>query len=284
VPEVRIGEGLSWPENPRWHGGCLWFTDMFAKRVCRADPDGNVTDVAVAPGNAGGLGWLPGGDLLMVSMEERRILRLAPGAAEPVVHADLSGVAGGPVNDMVVLGDGSLYAGNFGAPDPAAEPGAADAHLPTRLIHVDARGVARPVGGALRFPNGIAVDAARTRLVVAESFTGRVMEIDIAADGSLGDPRVLADLGAGANPDGLCMDAEGGVWVACLFADLVRIGPDGAIVERIATRATACALGGEDGRTLFALGATYGTFQDVYALRSRGFVETHRVAIPGFLP
>jgi sugar lactone lactonase YvrE len=253
VSRPLVFEGLAFGECPRWHGGRLWLSDIFAKRVVAVDGDGHAEVVCEVDRHPGGLGWLPDGRLLVVSMADRRVLRLDDGGL--VEHADLSAVCPGNCNDMVVDGGGNAYVGNVGYPY-AFRGQPVPVRTATRLVLVTPDGDVRPQPGTLMMPNGCAIDADGTTLVVAQSHAGRLTAYTIGEDGSLHGERVFADLPAGRdNPDGICVDAEGGMWVAdphhrCCFRVL-----DGGqlthIVDTAPWECVACALGGEDRRTLF---------------------------------
>jgi sugar lactone lactonase YvrE len=163
VPAVTfetVAGGLTFPEAPRWHDGALWVSDMHAHAVLRLEPAGTPTTVAEVPGCPSGLGFLPDGRLLVVSMHDRRVMRLdADGLRE---HADLSGLAPWHCNDMAVDANGRAYVGNFG--DDSAPPAPP---APTVLIAVEPDGQARVVADELMFPNGIAVSDGGKTLVVA---------------------------------------------------------------------------------------------------------------------
>jgi len=243
-----LASGLTFPEAPRWHDGALWFSDMHAYSVLRLDPDGTLTTMAEVPGCPSGLGFLPDGRMLVVSMHDRRVLRLDPDGLHE--HADLSKLAPWHCNDMTVDAHGRAYVGNFG--DDSAPPAPP---APTVLIAVDPDGQARAVADELMFPNGIAVTDGGQTLIVAEtrSVPGRLSAFRILPDGGLADRRVLAEFGAGELPDGIALDAAGGIWVAMPFSgEVVRVGPEGSVTERVAVdNAYAVAVGGPDGRDLF---------------------------------
>jgi sugar lactone lactonase YvrE len=221
--------------------------------VLAIDPDGGAEVVCEVENHPAGLGWLPDGRLLVVSMADRRLLRLDPDGL--VEHADLSDVCPGNCNDMVVDARGNAYVGNVGFPY-----GYRGAPVPVRsatsLVLVTADGEVRKQPGTLMCPNGSAISADGRTLVVAQSHMGRLTAYAIAGDGSLHDERVFADLPAGRdNPDGICIDAEGAVWVAdphhrcCL-----RVGDGGQLTHIVDTspyECVACMLGGDDDRTLF---------------------------------
>ena len=94
-------EGLAFGEGPRWRDGRLYYSDMHRHVVETVDLDGSRETVCEVPGRPSGLGWLPDGRMLVVSMTDRRVLRLEPGG-DLVEHADLSGLASEQCNDMVV--------------------------------------------------------------------------------------------------------------------------------------------------------------------------------------
>ena len=271
-------DGIVFGEGPRWHAGRLYFSDIKARRVESVGLDGRRETVARLPGEPSGLGWLPDGRLLVVSMEDHRLLRLDPGGLHEV--ADLTPHCGGKANDMVVDARGRAYVGNIGF-DLEAQP---IAPRPTSLVRVDPDGSVHVAARELWCPNGLAIGADGRTLVAAESAAGRLAAFDVAADGSLSGRRVFAALPEGAAPDGICVDAEDAVWVASpTTREFLRVREGGEIAERIATGeriAIACALGGPGRRTLFLVTST--TMSLAEAARGRsGRIETCEVAVPG---
>lgn len=260
-PTRTLVTGVHFGEGPRWHDGQLWFSDFHAHAVSSVSLAGDVRVEIEIDDQPSGLGWLPDGSLLVVSMLKRQLLRRAPDGTVGV-HADLSGIATFHANDMVVDAAGRAYVGNFGF-DLAAEmarvgiegvmakPGLADFALvhPDGRVEVAARGLA--------FPNGSVITPDGKTLIVAESFGQRLTAFDIAADGTLSNRRVWAPTGDRI-PDGIALDAAGRVWIANAAApECVLIAEGGAVIEVIATDQPcyACMLGGDDGRSLFMLTA-----------------------------
>ena len=245
-----LAEGFAFLEGPRWHEGKLWVSDMHDDRVLTVDLAGRRETVVEVPGRPSGLGWLPDGRLLVVSMTDRRLLRLdATGLS---VVADLSGVATFHCNDMVVDALGRAYIGNFGYDFEAGEPQRSAA-----LALVLPDGSVQVAADDLAFPNGAVITPDGRTLIVAESFGACLTAFDVAPDGSLSRRRIWAAL-QGAVPDGICLDAEGAVWLASpLSKEVLRVREGGAVVERIptATQAIACMLGGPHRCTLFVLTA-----------------------------
>lgn len=256
-----IAEGYSYVEGPRWHDGRLWFSDFYTHRVVSIDEAGNNPRVeAWVPHQPSGLGWLPDGRLLIVSMRDRTLLRREPDG-ELVVHADLSGLAAGWLNDLVVDDRGRAYVGNFGFDLMGGAPLA-----PAPLICVDADGSVSVATEPLHFPNGAVI--ADGVLVVGETFGNRISAFDIADDGTLSARRDWARFGPvpentdvaealgglALGPDGLCRDSENALWVAdALGQRAVRIVEGGQISDAIhpGTGVFAVTLGGSDGKTLF---------------------------------
>lgn len=271
-------EGIAFGEGPRWHEGRLYFSDIGAHRVEAVDPAGRRETVLELPGEPSGLGWLPDGRMLVVSMEDHRLLRADPDGVREV--ADLSPHCGGRANDMVVDARGRAYVGNIGF-DLEARP---IAPRPTGLLRVDPDGSVHVVARELWCPNGLAITADGRTLVAAESAAGRLAAFDVRADGSLGDHRVFAALPEGAAPDGICVDAEDAVWVASpTTREFLRVREGGGIAERISTGdriAIACALGGPGRRTLFLITSTTMSLAEVGQSRA-GRIETCEVAVPG---
>ena len=243
-------DNLCFGEGPRWHEGRLYFSDMHARTVNAIDMNGRAEVIAEVAASPSGLGWLPDGRMLVVSMYDRRLLRLDNGALK--LHADLSALASCHCNDMVVDGGGRAYVGNFGSDLFAGAP-----QKPAELIMVEPDGSARVVARDLMFPNGMVIPPEGKTLIVGESMGHRLTQFDIAADGSLTGQRVWAELGD-AVPDGIALDAEDAVWVASPFThELLRVKRGGEVTERIKRdqMPIACALGGPHRRTLFLLTA-----------------------------
>lgn len=244
--EARI-EGLAFPECPRWYGGRLWFSDMHAGRVGMYEPDGGVRPIVDVPGHAGGLGWLPDGRLLVVSMKDRQILRLDPGGL--VLHADLGGFAEGNANDMVVDAFGRAYVGNFGFDLDARED-----EKPSNVLLIEPNGTVHVVAEGLRFPNGMVISPDGQRLVVAESYGQRLLAFDIEPDGWLSAARVFANIAPNV-PDGICGDEAGGIWVADpVYKQVFRVIEGGEVTHAYETGdlgAYACVLGGALRRILY---------------------------------
>lgn len=273
--ELRVlFDGGAFLEGPRWREDRLWLSDMHGGQIMTVDMDGQVTAFARVPRRPSGLGWLPDGRMLAVSMSDRKVLRMESGGF--VKHADLSGLAPFECNDMVVDRQGRAYVGHFGF-DHFCH---AD-FRPASLIAVETDGSARVVAADLKFPNGTVISDDGRTLIVGESYGRRLTAFDIERDGSLSNRRVWADIGMA--PDGICLDAEGCVWVASpTERALVRVRQGGVIASRVEVgrKAIACMLGGPDRRTLFAL--TSETTQPSRALELRSArVETIAVDVPG---
>jgi sugar lactone lactonase YvrE len=263
---TTVLDGQAYLECPRWHDDRIWVVDFYTAEVVSAREDGSDRRVeAVVPEQPSGLGWLPDGRLLVVSMRDRRILRREPDGSL-AVHADLSGHVDHHVNDMVVDGLGRAYVGNFGFDLMAG----ADIET-TTLLRVDPDGSVHTVAEDLWFPNGSVITDDGV-LLVDETFGNRVSAFDIAADGSLGPRRDWARFGelppgrslAEALPagvvaaDGCGLDAEGHLWVAdALHGRAIRVREGGEIVDEVQTTSGvfACMLGGADGRTLYLCSA-----------------------------
>lgn len=249
VPELRtLMTGLALVESPRWHDGRLWFSDWGAQEVIAVDLDGGSEVVVHVPTAPFCIDWLPDGRLLIVSGGDGRVLRREPDGSL-VTHADLTGLSGHPWNDIVVDGRGNAYIGNIGFDFPV------DEFRPGIVALVTPDGAARPVADGTAFANGLVVTPDNSTLILAESYASRLTAFDIAADGSLSNRRVWADL-AGGTPDGICLDAEGAVWYGDPGAkSCVRVREGSEVLRTIALDrgCFACALGGADRRTLFLL-------------------------------
>jgi sugar lactone lactonase YvrE len=268
-------DDLCFPEGPRWRGDRLWFSDMHDRRVVTVDLAGRREARFEVPGSPSGLGWLPDGRLLVVSMSDRRLLR--EGRAGLELHADLSDLASWDCNDMVTDARGRAYVGNFGFDLHAqAKPRFAE------IVLVTPDGSARVVARDMRFPNGSVITPDGRTLIVGESTGARLTAFDIAADGSLDGRRVWAQL-EGAVPDGICLDAEGAVWVASPAGnEVLRVREGGEVTHRVTAgaRAIACMLGGPQRRHLFVCTATAMEPEACRAQRT-GRIEIAEVDVPG---
>jgi len=262
--EVRtVVSGMSFTECPRWHEGRLWFADFYTRAIYSVTEHGDDlrTEVEV-PQQPSGIGWLPDGRLLYVSMKDARVVRREPDGTE-VTHADVSAHVTGHPNDMVVDDRGRAWLGNFGFDLMAG------ADITTAgLLRVDVDGTVTRVAEDLWFPNGSVVTPDGATLLVDETFGNRVSAFDIGDDGTLGPRRDWArfgDLptsrvigealpGLVVAPDGCGLDAEGCLWVAdAVGGRAIRVREGGEVVDEVSpgTGVFACMLGGDAGTTLY---------------------------------
>ena len=249
-PRKVLIEDLVFAEGPRWRGSHLYLSDMFGHRVLRVGMDGKAETLLERRQRPSGLGPAPDGSVLVVSMLDRKVLRRAPDGGVTEL-ADLSAHVGGDTNDLLLAPGGWCYVSNFGFD----LFGGAEARL-TNLHRVDADGTITEVARDLNFPNGMVLTPDGRTLIVAETFGHALTAFDVGPRGDLSHRRIFAPLGE-RTPDGICLDAEGGVWIASFVTgEFVRVREGGDVTDVIALdgdRAVACTLGGPDGRTLFML-------------------------------
>jgi sugar lactone lactonase YvrE len=247
VLELQIlMSGLAFPESPRWHDDHLLFSDWGAHEVIAVDLEGKSEVIARVPSFPMCIDRLPDGSLLIVSADDGLLLRREPDGSL-VTHADLTGLAHHKWNDIVVDGRGNAYVNNIGFDFPGGE------FVPGIVALVSPEGSARQVAEGVAFPNGMVVTPDNSTLILAESYGNKLTAFEIAADGSLSNRRLWADLQGGA-PDGICLDAENAIW----YGDVpnkrcVRVREGGEVLETIDLDrgCFACALGGGDRKTLF---------------------------------
>jgi sugar lactone lactonase YvrE len=269
-------DGGRYYEGPRWHDGKLWFVDCIARKLLSLGLAGDCTEHAsFADDIPCGLGILPGGRIVVLTMARKRLFTFAGGQLS--LYADVSDIAAGTIDDMIVDGKGCAYVGDLGFNmPPPPDRGAAGG-----IILVMPNGTARIVAEGLRFPNGIAVSADNSRLVVAEMDGERLAEYAIEPDGGL---RFTRRLGRMKDPDGICLDRDDAVWVASFSEDaFVRIDRDGRELQRIRVpgrRAIACALGGPDRTTLFCLSAVTSP-EELRQRKSSARIDVIEVETPG---
>ena len=291
---IPLLDGLSFTECPRWRDGRLYFSDRYTRRILAVSIDGFVETYARTDGLPAGIGFLPDGRLLIASMRDRKVLRREPD--ETIVeHADLSALATGYLNDMLVDDEGYAWVGNFGFDLFGGEPACS-----TVLIRVAPDGTPAIAARDLAFPNGTVLTPdgspeGRT-LIIAETMANRLTAFTISNGvlsgrrtwAAFGDPPATTDVSkilkdAAVVPDGICLDAEGAVWVAdVLNRRVIRVAEGGAILNELMTGglcAFACMLGGDDGRTLFVCAAP--TFDETEAAaHHRSSILMTRVEVP----
>ncbi len=279
-------------EGPRWHDGAWWVSDFYRHGVFTIAPDGTETQVLEVDTQPSGLGWLPDGRLLVVSMKDQRVLRQETDGTL-VTHADLSGLITGMANDMVVDDNGRAWVGGFGfdlmgGETPVASP----------LIRVDPDGTLSVAAAELMFPNGSVITPDGSTLIVGETMGCRYSAFTIQPDGTLSDRRVWAELAptpalgsfedtigmVTVGPDGCCFDAEGQIWFAdAIGARCVRVAEGGEITDEIAMPeglgAFACMLGGDDGTTLLICAAP-DFFEQLRSEANVGVLLTATVGVP----
>ncbi|MGC2617994.1 MAG: SMP-30/gluconolactonase/LRE family protein [Acidobacteriaceae bacterium] len=287
---TTLVDGLSFTECPRWRDGRLYFSDRYTRRILALSLDGSVATYARTEGLPAGIGFLPDGRLLIASMVARKILRREHDGTI-VEHADVSALAPGRLNDMLVDDEGRAWVGNFGFDLFSGEPARS-----TVLIRVAPDGTPAIAARDLAFPNGTVLTADRKTLIIAETLANRLSAFTVS-DGGLGGRRIWAAFGdppetndvgrilagAAVAPDGICLDAEGAVWVAdVLNRRVIRVTEGGTIVQEMETDglcAFACMLGGDDGQTLFVCAAP--TFDEAEAAaHHRSSILMTRVDVP----
>lgn len=271
---VKVADGFHFLEGPRWRDNRLWISDMHGHKVHTINADGNIDTIAEVPNQPSGLGWLPDGSLVVVSMLDRKLMKISEGSLS--LHSDMSHLTPFQCNDMVIAKDGTAYVGNFGADN-------AESNIKkTCLIAVSPEGEAKICASDLLFPNGTVITEDGKELIVGETFGGTLTSFKISKPGELINKSNWANvmpkryqiitsiirflnisLKESSNipfpvPDGICLDADYGIWVASpTTSEVIRYKKGGQITDRIATPnpAYACMLGGENGKELYILTA-----------------------------
>jgi sugar lactone lactonase YvrE len=263
--------GLKFPEGPRWRDGTWWVSDQLGGTVHRVDAAGAQECVLVAD-TPSGLGFLPDGALLVACMNDPHLMRVDEHGAKEVV--DLRALAG-HLNDMVVTPEGRAYVDVY------------DDHFDRsthRIALVATDRDVSVVAGDVAYPNGITTTPDGTTLLLAETFGGCITAFTVEADGTLAGRRSWAELPEGTHPDGLCLDANGDVWVASYLAgEFLHVREGGEVLDRVSIPgrwAMSCCLGGDDGRSLLLCTAET-TQDDYFAGRSVGHLDVLRVDAPG---
>jgi len=291
-------EGLSFAEGPRWHDDWLWFSDIVGNRVMRVREDGSDLQTVAVIDRPSGLGFLPDGTLLVVGMKSRQVHRVSSDGTVSI-HADLSAYGAG-LNDMVVTAQGRAYVDCYRPGPPVAPPVGPDGascsisddinryyvnglgaspSLEGEILLVQPDGTTSVAATGLNYPNGLGITADGRTLIASISHEGRLLAFDIREDGTLASPRLWADL-PGRHPDGLCLDTDGGVWVACVaISAFLRIVEGGRITHQVPTYgrwSIAPALGGADRRTLFMI-----SMEPIDVPHHRSWIDHARVSSAG---
>lgn len=270
-----ICQGFTFIEGPRWHEGALWFSDFYDEAVFRVVPRELPEKVVSVPQQPSGLGWLPNGDLLISSMLDKTIYRWSETQGLNK-YADVSAIAERRINDMLVDPTGRAWVGNFGFVHQDGE-----AIAPGTLARVDTDQSVHAAAGDLLFANGMVLLNGGNTLVVAETYRGCLTAFDIQPTGDLVSRRLWAQLPGGDVPDGICVDAEEAIWVASpTTGSVLRVREGGEVTDSIQTgrKAIACALGGDEGRTLF-VSSSESTDRDICLDRRSACIHAFEVAI-----
>ncbi|MGD9995536.1 MAG: SMP-30/gluconolactonase/LRE family protein [Ilumatobacteraceae bacterium] len=270
-----VMDQLEFAEGLRWHDGALWLSDLFGHAV-HTITDGRLERRLQLPDDEpSGLGFLPDGTPIVVAMKSRQLRSIGSGSAQ--LYAEMSGAATSECNDMYVDAHGRAYVSTFGYDLRSGEE-----PKPGTVVLVRPGEDAVVAAGDLIFPNGMVASPDGRTFIVAQLFGEELTAYDVEADGSLTNRRVFASL-PGRAPDGLAIDAEGGVWVATSTGgSCIRVVDGGEITHEISFGeewVTSCALGGEDGRTLFVASAQT-TLDDWLAGRSVSHIRTVAVDVP----
>ena len=299
----KLTGGLYFGEGPRWHENKLWFSDFYSHKVMTLDENNSLETVCEVPSQPSGLGWLPNGDLLIVSMLDRKILRFSEGSIS--VHADLSEYVAHKCNDMVVGRDGTAYVGNFGMGD------AGESLNSTHLMIVKSDGTVLKGPDNLLFPNGTVITEDGKKLIIAETLGAKLTSFDIEDNGELTNRKLwartsplfslliikfLSSMGFDLSkvdfskysknlhvPDGICLDEKNGIWIASPTTKaVVRIEKGGNITNTINTPkgAFACMLGGKERKTLYVIISNSSDPEEAQA-SPEGEIHSIEVEIPG---
>jgi len=278
--QVLLG-GLGMGESPRWHDGRLWFSNWGTDEIVAVDLTGNSEVMGRGGGSSGwATNWLPDGRMLITGEE---LIRVESDGSR-VRHAELSHISPYGWSEITVDGRGNIYVNTINFDFAEFNDNLASATAPGKIALVTREGDAREVADDLAFPNGMVVTPDNATLILAESFARRLTAFDIAADGSLSNRRLWADV----TGDGICIDAEGAVWCSDVGPDgggvCLRVREGGEVLDRIELDRPCYAsmLGGEDGTTLFMVVAKwFGPDRiDELMQAKTGKVLTARVDVP----
>ncbi|HJO93547.1 MAG TPA: SMP-30/gluconolactonase/LRE family protein [Victivallales bacterium] len=237
----KLLDGLVFPESPRWNQNKLWFTDIYSNRIFSANPNGKTESEYNLP--AIGFDWLPDGSLVYIerSLEHNRIMKYSDGNLE--IYCDLKSLSPFQFNDMTIDSHGNIYTGSTGNKMDNLNQIDKTKTAPLVLKPYNKHPVV--VAENLNFPNGIAISHDNKKLIVAETFTGKLTEFTINFDGTLSNRQIFAQLDNIYTPDGLFIDLDGAVWVGAGINCCIRVKKGGEITHKINTighRCNACSM------------------------------------------
>lgn len=274
-------DGFIFPESPRWHRGFFYCTSIDEGTLFKIHQDGR-KEVFLKIDD-----WLSGwaftspdsDEIVVTSVFSRKLLRRKDNNAALEEIADLTGIATHGLNDLVRAENGIMFVDSvnfeFGKVELSKVPN-------NPLIRVDTKGNVSVASDETKFTNGMVITADGRRLIAADSLLFLVHQWDLAEDGTLSNHATFATT-PGSMPDGICMDAERGVWITAGYGGVFRVLEGGKVTDKVdmrTTGATACMLGGEDGRTLL-ITASDSQDREVINRNPSGRLFTVRVDIAG---
>jgi sugar lactone lactonase YvrE len=272
-------DGFVFPETPRWHRGSFYCCSIDEGTIFRIDRDG--TKKAVVQIDDWLSGWsfvsADSDDIVLTSAKQRKLLLHNAESLKEI--ADLSSIATFGINDMIRAHSGVMFVGSvnfrFGEVDPSKAP-------KSPLIRVDTEGNVSVASNETGFANGMVISPDGKRLVVADSMRACLHQWDLHGDGTLANHSIFASI-PGSVPDGICLDAAGGIWVTSGRRGVFRVLQGGEITDEVDmgdTGATACMLGGDDGQTLL-ITASDSHDRNVIRDNPSGRLFTVKVDVPG---
>ena len=254
TPRILIGtgHGLRFTESPRWRGDRLWFIDIHGNAIKSAGLDGDLRTELELPFKPNGLGIMPDGSLVFSDALKLAVKQWDGKALRDLV--DLSAHCVFCLSDAISDAKGRTWVSDIGYNfwNPATPP--AETCV---IVRIDPDGTATKVADNLRFPNGVVLTPDGKTLIIAETNGFCLTAFDIDGDGRLSRRRIWARLPDGVQPDGICLDRDGAIWVANPGASgpkVLRVREGGDVTDKVTLapelHAYAVAIGGPDGRHL----------------------------------
>ena len=272
-------DGFVFPETPRWHRGFFYCCSIDEGTIFRINKAGNKEMIVQIDDWLSG--WVfPGPDtddiVLTSAMQRKLLLHNSEGLHE---IADLSSIATFGINDMIRTHNGVMFVGSvnfrFGEDDPSQAP-------KSPLIRVDTEGNVSVASNETAFANGMVITPDGRRLIVGDSMGACLHQWGLTEDDTLTDHDIFASI-KGSVPDGICLDEDGGIWVTSGRRGVFRVLEGGEITDEVDmgdTGATACMLGGDDGRTLL-ITASDSHDRNIIRDNPSGRLFTVEVDVPG---
>ena len=251
---LATGYGLL--EGPRTDDqNRLYYSDVRGGGVFRRNPDGRIETLIPERKFVGGIALNANGGMLVTGKTLAQWNEQTGQLKD--IFAEWDGKPLFGINDLTMDDQESVWCGTFGIDIHSFDFKSTPA--PGSLFRIDPPGKITKLWEGVEVTNGLGFSPDRKLLYHSDSTTKSVWAYDVRPDRTVSPRQLFAKLPEGM-PDGLTIDAEGGVWVAVVAGpgEIVRFKPNGTVDRRVkvpAKTVTSVAFGGPDMRDLYVVTA-----------------------------